>query len=553
MLPIYPILLLPLLATPCLAVTGEQQVTLQLTPIHAGATTHLRIRSQVPAAPAFLMTSFQSAATASPGLGLPAFGLPLGSSLIPFQLDGIGALDMAFPMGSGLVPLGLQLRAQVFVLGLKGDWLPSPVVATTLAPAPPGVTLISAQSGVLPSKAVALFAESVLSCDVNLDGRPDLLVSGASGDELWMNVPVPGGFQLVPDANALAGLPALGLARVFGDINSDGLPDLISGPSSNGTGAAIPGRVCIGDGVGSFTPGPSLLSGAGDCSDLALADLDGDGDLDLVVAMGADPHTGIGGSADHILWNDGAGNFTDDLAFAAASFNDPVASTTSIAIGDVNHDGLPDLWFGKTDLLGQVGSVGQQNLLVYVFGVGNFFDITSLNLPALEDNTSDVELVDVDLDGDLDLVAANVRTSLGADQSGDLLINQGGVQGGILGTFLDVQDPALETVLGQAIRLGLEVADVDNDGDMDVLFTVHDLPPSSDQALYINQGGAQAGTPGSFAFAPWFKPGGLVASSACFADFDVDGDIDLALPSTGTLTGDPKAGDLQLFLGATSL
>ncbi|MDF1801214.1 MAG: FG-GAP-like repeat-containing protein, partial [Planctomycetota bacterium] len=369
----------------------------------------------------------------------------------------------------------------------------------------------------------------------------------------WDNAPGPQGPLLSLAAPAFLGVPALGSGLAVGDVDRDGSPDLVVGPGSAGGGAPAPGRVRRGVGGGHSPPRSRGGAGAATAGQLVLADFDLDGDLDLVVAMSADAHTGVGGSPDRLLWNDGAGGFVEDLAFTNAAFNDPILGTTSLAVGDINQDGAPELFLGKSDPIGQQGVPGEQNRLVYIFGPGSFFDLTSLSMPAIEDNTNDLTLVDVDLDGDLDLVAANTRSSVPANASGDLLINQGGDQGGAPGSFLDVADPGLEAVASQVIRLGVVAFDADNDGDSDLLFTTHDLPPGSLQPLYLNQGGAQGGSIGSFALASWFDPGDLIVEDACVTDLDRDGDLDLLLPSTGSLSGDPAGSDLHLFLGQTAL
>ena len=531
---------------------ADPRLSLELSPVLAGLDTTLRIRGTLPGAAGQLLLGLQSQATPSPLGGIPSLALPLTASLIPFTLDGSSSLDLVVPIPPAGLPSGLQVRAQAVAATPTGLLVASNAAATTFQPGDPGSFLTPAQT-LLPPAALGSAPYGVHAADLDLDGLPELLVEVGGALEYWDNVPGFGGTTLVHDPLAFLALPTLGSGLALGDVTGDGLVDLVTGPLDDGAGGQVVGRILAGDGQGGLVHAADLPPITGTCSELLLVDLDLDGDLDLFLAMGSDAHTGAGGVGDRLLWNDGQAGFTEDLAYTSAPFNQGQVGTSAVAAGDLNQDGIPELVLGKTDILGLVGDVGEQNRLVYVFGPGSFFDLTTMSLPARSDNTNDLTLVDVDLDGDLDLVCANTRSSISAADSGDLLINQGGAQGGSPGSFLDVEDPALEQVAGQVIRLGVTAFDADNDGDADLIFSVHDLPPSSTQPLYLNQGGAQGGIAGSFGLAAWFDPGDLIVDDVLATDLDVDGDLDLLLPSTGSLNGDPKGSDMHLHLGTTAL
>ncbi len=124
--------------------------------------------------------------------------------------------------------------------------------------------------------------------------------------------------------------------RASGDVNGDGNTDLLVTFGSNATPTLL-----LGDGKGGFTVKPTNLS-ISDYTNLSvlLWDVNGDGKADFIV--------GGGGSYDHdcnespgalaIYVGDGLGNFT-----LANSYPQNPAMFFTIAVGDFNHDGKPDL------------------------------------------------------------------------------------------------------------------------------------------------------------------------------------------------------------------
>ena len=537
-----------------LCLTGSastEEVSVEIGPVSSVGGTAVRIRSEHVGGTAFMLLAFTSEAVPSPFAGAPGLGVPLSSSLFTFALDASGDRDIPVVVPV-TAPLGLlQARIQVVALAASGVLSKSNVAVTSLAPSPPGAFLQAGQEA-LPGAAFGSGAFSVRSGDFDLDGRPELLVQSSLGTEYWDNSSGAGGMSLVAKPDVFSGLPEVGGAYEIGDVNRDGFLDIVSGSFIDSSSGAVPGRVLLGDGAGGFVHHGDLPPMLGASTDVEMGDLDLDGDLDLFVATGGNPHTGSSGSPDHILWNDGSGVFSDDSFFATAPFNDGTAGSTSATLGDLNGDGFLEVVVGKTDPQGLSGPIGAQNQVIFVLGPGVIFDQTGPLLPTIRDNTNGLELADVDCDGDLDLVVANLRNSLGTVASGDLLINQGGLQGGTPGLMIEQVDADLKLTSSQLLRLGVTLFDADNDGDIDILYAVHDLPPGSLQPLYLNQGGLQAGVLGDFALATWFHPGDLIVNQSYAVDLDVDGDQDLLLPSTGSLSGDPGGADLHLFWGTTA-
>src|SRR5262245_47442757 len=77
---------------------------------------------------------------------------------------------------------------------------------------------------------------------------------------------------------------------------------------------------------------------------VAAGDLNGDGSLDLVV--GNIPHQSLGTNGeDWVYWNDGAGNLAQGVAFGRGT-----EQTTSVAVADLNGDGALDVVAGHAPL-----------------------------------------------------------------------------------------------------------------------------------------------------------------------------------------------------------
>lgn len=224
-----------------------------------------------------------------------------------------------------------------------------------------------------------------------------------------------------------------------------------------------------------------------DSEDIAIADLDNDGDLDLVFASEDD-------MINELYLNDGAGHFTD------ATDRLPVTGTSNaVAAFDADADGDMDLVFGNNGI----------NLFVRNDGQGNFaYDPDAL--PQLSSTTQDIEVGDIDGDGDLDLIIAN-------EMNNRVLLNDG------TGRFVDNTEAAIGMRSAEETREA-DLGDIDGDGDLDIVFANvgwSKFPPGD--KILINDGtGVFADE--SVSRIPFINEFSLDAD---FADIDNDGDLDI--------------------------
>ncbi|MFZ0478881.1 MAG: FG-GAP-like repeat-containing protein [Terriglobales bacterium] len=167
--------------------------------------------------------------------------------------------------------------------------------------------------------------------DLNGDGNPDIVATtnyDANGNAGGVDVLLGNGdgtFQ-GPVSYIAGGLESFGIA--IGDVNNDGFPDVIV-TSRCQVETCINGNIflLLGKGNGTFRTSPEFITVAADNGGpIALADLNGDGNLDIVASAG-------------VLLGDGTGNFTP----AADNGVYIPGGATAVAVADVNGDGKLDV------------------------------------------------------------------------------------------------------------------------------------------------------------------------------------------------------------------
>lgn len=295
--------------------------------------------------------------------------------------------------------------------------------------------------------------------DVDLDGDPDVYLANlgtGSGQQnrLWIN----NGTGQFTDQTSTRLPPVTDLSNdaAIADLNNDTFPDIVV---ANVNGQA--NRVYLNNGSGVFTEAVNALPPNTGNSSVAveIAEVSGDGWPDILVGNGG----GAGNQQNRLYINNQNNTFTDQTATRLPAFAD---ATIDVKAGDVNNDNCPDILVANYS--------NQQNRL-YLGGksgtvcTGVFTDATATNLPVAAYYSRDVDLADVDKDGWLDIIVANLNS-----QQNRLWINDG------TGKFTDQTAARLPADTNNTWDAAF--GDVDGDTDLDLLMSNY----AQQNRLYIN-------------------------------------------------------------------
>jgi hypothetical protein len=290
----------------------------------------------------------------------------------------------------------------------------------------------------------AMLTETIAVADVNGDGKPDIIVGNHCGCSGQIGVLLGSGdgtFQTVVGYSSIVAADKI----VVSDVNGDGKPDVLvlafcgEGICPNSDGAVT---VLLGNGDGTFQVTNVVYdSGGRQAESIAVADVNGDGKPDLLVANQC---TSQGCTQDHgvvgVLLGNGDGSFQPVVNYSGGNH------TSGLAVADVNGDGKldvveTDVGSGAGVLLGNGNGTFQQRV---GYDTGGY-------------TSGSIAVADVNRDGKLDLLVANETPGTVA-----VLLGNGD------GTF----QPAV--IQAEIDPRSLAVADLNGNGSLDLVVGTDD-------------------------------------------------------------------------------
>ena len=243
---------------------------------------------------------------------------------------------------------------------------------------------------------------SVAVGDVNLDGKLDVVVANpcrdtnrcSKGGTVGVLLGIGDGtFQTVHNYSS-GGQFAVSVA--LGDVNGDGHPDIVVANTHPNTVGVL-----LGNGHGKFQTASTYSSGGQSLNFLALGDVNDDGKLDLLVADGCISSNDCSSGGVGVLLGNGDGTFQTAQLYDTGGFG-----PQSLAVADVNSDGRLDVVVANICRIND-GACQDESVVSVLLGNGDGTFQTAQTYNSGGFYGSSVAVADVNGDNKLDLLVTN--------------------------------------------------------------------------------------------------------------------------------------------------
>jgi uncharacterized protein (DUF2141 family) len=329
--------------------------------------------------------------------------VPGGAGLGVLLGNGDGTFQTAVSYGTG-GSSGPFWPVSIAIVDVNGDHKPDLVVANGGSNSI-SVLLGNGDGTFQPAVAYGsgdFFPVSVAVADLNGDGKLDVVVANECGPvdcDGSVGVLLGNGDGTFRPVVTYSSGGSYGLSVEVADVNGDGRPDLLVANgcfsfSLCGTKGAV--AVLLGNGDGTFQAATEYLSGGAYPYSLQLADLNGDGKLDAVAANSDSGTVGV-------LLGNGDGTFQAAVTYSSGDKAN-VVQISSVAVTDVNGDGHPDLLL-TTEYMGANGN--NEGAVSLLLGNGDGTFQTAVEYASGGYQTLGVAVGDVNSDGRPDVLLAN--------------------------------------------------------------------------------------------------------------------------------------------------
>ena len=385
------------------------------------------------------------------------------------------------------------------------------------------------------------FARSGSFADYDNDGDPDLFINGTvEAQRLLRNNTIGSGSATFTDVTVEIGLAdqldQYGRSSAWADYDGDGDVDLFVGRENadrqgnlHGTRGDLFRNMLMEGGTGFVNFGPQTgLDDPYNQENIAWVDIDQDGDLDLLMLMFSEPH--------QLYEQFAPGQFRP--IGGETGFADPTSHAYGMAIGDYDGDGDVDIYISTCLIGNRIPNTFFENQLSDT-GVLRFIDVVDRADTQFFPSSFGTQFADFDDDGDLDLYVIGAQGNPNAiwRNEGDLtfkelhfdeLVNEVDIEEGA-----PVEDAGQDSApviyqSAETLSAGSQAVDYDNDGDLDLF--VHNQTGPIGRTLFRYDGDFQFT---HISTQEGLRTGPDEGYDSAFADYDLDGDLDL-FAATGT-------------------